>query len=93
MRKLGVAAIVWIGFLAGLLAVAIANRPDHETVFTPGAGKSGLDRLIGGTTKEVPASPLAGWTSGYTLALVLVTIALAVGLVLWMSMRNQEHAR
>lgn len=80
VRRLAVVAVVWLGLVAGLLAVAIANRPDHNRVFIPGAGTSSLDRLIGGRYEDRPASLLDGWSSTYTLVLILGTIGLLVAI-------------
>lgn len=83
MRKMAVAAVIWVGLLAGLLAVAVANRPDHNTVFIAGPGSSGLDKLISGHEEKVSVSLLDAWSSTYTLVLVLGAIViLAISLVL-----------
>lgn len=92
MKKLAVVSIVWFGLVAGLLAVAVANRPGHTVIFTPGAGVTGLDRLRNGTSKDVSAALLDAWSSTYTLVLVLGTIALLVVLAV-VSTRNQGTTR
>jgi hypothetical protein len=80
-RIAAVLGVIWLSVAVGLLATAIVNRPTKSKLaFQTGGGK--LDTILGGPQVVQQPGLLDGWHSGYTLALVFVSIAALLALSL-----------